>query len=76
MWGALVNHSPKDNLDTEHRSHVVPLDRHLKLAGWDFELACLIKMNMNSLPWIHLHVNIISLHVFIKSHIIPIVNVL
>lgn len=72
MWGALVNHSPKDN----QRSYVVPLPS--AEISWLGFWACMlnIKMNMNSLPWIHLHVNIISLYVFIKSYIIPIVNVL
>lgn len=25
MWGVLVNHSPKDHLDFEQQSHVIPL---------------------------------------------------
>lgn len=46
MWGALVNHSPKENADAEQPRYVAPFDRMLTLP----KRACLkFKMNMNGL---------------------------
>lgn len=43
MWGALVNHSLRDNLESKPCSHMVPLD---DANSWEYHM---LKIKVNSL---------------------------